>query len=282
VHAPAIAECPDVTFAGVWARGTESARALAEKHGVQAYEHLNELLRACDAVAFAVPPVVQAELGAFAAQAKKAVLLEVPIGGDQYGAEALTEAVLLNKVVSQVALTWRYTTAVRTFLATEVPRTHPQGGVGRVVVRARDRFVSPWWMERGVLFGVGPHLVDLLDAALGPVAIVRAHGEPDGWLGMLLEHGHDRFSEASLLATTGDEPIRAGVEIFGPGGAASVDPAAGVGPDTWLTMYREFAAAVQSGTPHELDVQRGLHVHHIVEEADTDLVRRAENTASRR
>jgi predicted dehydrogenase len=259
----------------------QPAQRLAEKFGVPAYQHLSELLHACDAVSFAVPPVVQAELAAFAAQAKKAVLLEVPIGADQAGAEALTEAVLLNKVVSQVGLTWRYTTVVREFLRAEVPHTHPQGGSGRVVVRAPDRFTSPWWLERGVLIGVGPHLVDLLDAALGPVAIVRAHGEPDGWLGLLLEHGHGRFSEASLLATTGDEPTRTDIEIFGPGGAASVDPAASVGPDSTLTMYREFAAAVQSGTPHELDVQRGLHVHQVVEEADTDLVRRAELTTSR-
>jgi hypothetical protein len=85
-----------------------------------------------------------------------------------------------------------------------------------------------------------------------------------------------------LLATTGDQPIRTDVEIFGSGGSAAVDPAAGVGLDSTLTMYREFAAAVRSGTPHELDVQRGLHVHHIVEEADTDLIRRAELVTSRR
>jgi hypothetical protein len=41
-------------------------------------------------------------------------------------------------------------------------------------------------------------------------------------------------------------------------------------------MYREFAAAVTSGTPHELDIERGLHLHRVVEEADTDLLRRAE------
>jgi hypothetical protein len=40
-------------------------------------------------------------------------------------------------------------------------------------------------------------------------------------------------------------------------------------------MFAEFAQAVERGTTPDLDVQRGLHLQRVVEEAQTDLIRTA-------
>jgi predicted dehydrogenase len=60
LHAPMLAGGPETTLAGVWARRPEAARALAEAHGSRAVGSLEELWEVCEAVAFAVPPDVQA------------------------------------------------------------------------------------------------------------------------------------------------------------------------------------------------------------------------------
>src|SRR4029450_14022349 len=69
----------ETTLAGVWARRPEAARALAEAHGARAVGNLEELWDSCEAVAFAVPPDVQAELATVAAGMGKHLLLDKPV-----------------------------------------------------------------------------------------------------------------------------------------------------------------------------------------------------------
>jgi predicted dehydrogenase len=277
VHAPYLASTPEIRFSGIWGRTPEAARRLAAQYDVTAYTRYGDLLDHCDAVSFAVPPAVQTFLAGAAAQKGRAVLLEKPIAGDLAGAEELAREVAAGGVVSQVALTWRYTLPVREFLTNAVPRTRPLGGVGRILsgalttAQAGQPPVQAWRLERGVLLDQGPDLVDLLDAALGRVIGVRAHGDPLGWVGLLIEHAGGRFSEASLCACADVEPPQAGVEVFGPGGTAVVDCAGAVGDDSYATMFDEFAAAVEHGTPHALDVDRGLRLQEILDNAETDL-----------
>ncbi|MCT2279575.1 MULTISPECIES: Gfo/Idh/MocA family protein [Micromonospora] len=133
VHAPALAGSPAVRFAGVWARTPGPVHEIADRHHVRPFDHFAELLDHCDAVAFAVPPRVQAELAAVAAQRGKSVFLERPMAGDIAGAEELVEAVQRTRVTSQLALAWRYSTEVRRFLHSEVKRIRPNGGAGRLI-----------------------------------------------------------------------------------------------------------------------------------------------------
>jgi predicted dehydrogenase len=126
-----------------------------------------------------------------------------------------------------------------------------------------------------VLLNLGPHLVDMLDAALGRIDTVRAHGDPRGWVGLMLEHADGRFSEASLTATAQVDAARAYVEVFGGGGSADIECEAAAGRDAFATMFAEFAQAAEQGVAPGLDVRRGLHLQSIVEEAQTDLIRTA-------
>jgi predicted dehydrogenase len=274
VHAPTLAASPGIRFAGIWARSPGPVRELAVRYGVQEYGRFIELVDHCDAVAFAVPPPVQAELAAAAAQRGKAVFLERPMAGDIAGAEQLAEAVALHHVISQLGLSWRYATAVRRFLNTEVKRVRPVGGAGRLVSGSHRPGgpVRAWRAERGVLRDQGADLLDLLEAALGPIVGVQAHGERRGWVGIMLDHQVGRYSEASMSATSGRDVFRAGIEIYGQGGEAGLDCTQASGPLTYRTMYREFADAVQRGGAPPLDAQHGLHLQRVIESADTDVL----------
>jgi predicted dehydrogenase len=272
-YAPALTGCPTVEFVGIWARSPNRLHRLAERYGVPAYDRYADLLDRCDAVVFAVPPAAQPELAATAALSGKAVLLGRPIATDEAGAEEAALAVANRNVVSQLALPWRYSAAVRSFL-TEVPRISPAGGTGRVVggAPAGEAPANPWRRALGALYAEGADMLDLLDAALGSVAHVHAHGDRRGWLGMMLDHLGGRFSEASLYWTGAAEPRRAEVEIFGPDGSAAIDCTGVVGPETFQTMVGEFAGAVRRAAPPALDVQRGLHLQRLIEAIETDLV----------
>jgi predicted dehydrogenase len=274
VHAVALAESPEIDFVGVWARNAAAGEALAGRYGVRAFVQFRDLLGNCDAVSFAVPPAAQSELGSLAARLGKSVLLEVPIGWDLDSAEDLTKAVVASGVVSQVAFTWRYTETVRLFLEELAPLTPPQAARGRVI-RARTeppRRTSQWRRERGLLLDVGPHVVDLLDAALGSIVEVDAGEDADGWVKLKLEHHLRGSSESSLSTGTGLDHDRAEFEFFGPDGATLVDCSDAEARADYGTMFAEFAGAVRTGDAHELDVRRGLHVQRVIEAADTKLL----------
>jgi predicted dehydrogenase len=267
VHAPVLADGPETTLAGVWARRPDAARALAGKFGAPAFERLDELFDHCDAVAFAVAPAAQAELAPRAARAGKALLLEKPLAEDLDGARRLVDVVEETGTVTQVMLSWRFTPAVREFLGS-VPALGPIAASGRFVCGAMlgGPFVSPWRLEHGALLDVGPHLIDLLAAALGPVVAVRAHGERARWVGLLLDHEGGAVSEASmsLVAAT---PDVAGVEVYGDEGSAAIDLSSVVGADTFATARREFVDAVRSKDPPPLDARHALRLQEIIARA---------------
>ncbi|TKJ19623.1 Gfo/Idh/MocA family oxidoreductase [Blastococcus sp. CCUG 61487] len=274
VYAPALETCPDVDFVAVWGRSPEPARRLAERHGAVPCPRFDDLLKRCSAVVFAVPPPVQAEYASTAAQHGCALLLEKPIAGDLTGAEQLTSAALRQKVPTMVALPWRHTDDVRRFLSTDVPDVDPAGGIRRVLssTPAGEAPAPPWRGARGVLRTYGADLLDLLEAALGPVVGMHAHGDPRSWVGMSLDHSVGRFSEASLYGGRTRGPDVAFVEVSGPRGTADIEALAGLGPNAYQGMVAEFAGTVADGRSHGLGIEHGLHLQRLVESAETDLV----------
>lgn len=271
VHAPALAAGPHTRLAGVWARRPEAAAELAAKHGVPAFERLEDLFDVCSAVAFSVPPAVQAELGILAAKAGKALLLEKPLAADLDGAKRLADAIGEAGVASQMVFTFRYSPVTRAFLE-RARAIEPFGGYAANISGALHGgpFATPWRLERGALLDVGPHMIDLLDAALGPVTAVRAHGDPLAWVGLLLEHESGAVSEASLsMAATGEVPPSR-VDVYGRKGNASL-PATELGDGLFTTMAAEFAETVRRGGGHPLDARHGLRLQEIIQEAERQL-----------
>ena len=272
VHAPVLAAHPRTRLAGVWARRPEAAAELANKHGTTAFDSVDALLDACDAVAFAVPPDVQADLAVRAAAAGKHLLLEKPIAGDLAAAEGLADAVDAAGVGSMVVLSWRYGASVRAFLD-EARAFDAIGGRGLFVSGALlgGMFATPWRLERGPLLDLGPHVVDLLDAALGPVTHVHADGDLLGWVDLALHHESGAVSSAALCASSALQPHRAGVELYSRAGVLEIDCTSAVGADAFATLADELATMVQSGGRHPLDVHRGLHLQRVLAQAEAQL-----------
>jgi predicted dehydrogenase len=269
-HAPALAAGPHTRLAGVWARRGEAAAALAEAHGVPSFTVLEDLFDACEAVAFCVPPDVQAELAMRAVRAGKAVLLEKPLGMDLDGARRLADAVDEAGVVSQMVFTLRYAAATRDFLA-RAREVDALGGLAVFVQSLREGpFATPWRLEHGALLDLGPHMVDVLDAALGRVVGVRAQGDPLGWLALTLEHEGGALSQVSLSMRGGGELPPAWIEVHGREGHARLEwpPAR---EEMFTRMTAEFATAVRSGAGHPLNARHGLRIQEILAAVESQL-----------
>ncbi len=271
-HAPLLAGGPETRLAGVWSRTSESATTLAGQHNVPAFATFAELLDHCDAVAFALPPNVQPQLAIEAAMRGKAVLLEKPLALDLTDAERLADAVGAAGVGSIVVLTYRFAESIRRFLA-EAESFEAWGGRGCFISGAFLGGVyasSPWRQEYGALFDVGPHVIDLLDAALGPVEHVQSHGDTNKWVGLLLQHAGGAVSEVSLSGRVAIEPSRTDVDLYGPTGRLTVSRDQPTG-DLLGTLRAEFAHVARTGERHPVDVQRGLHLQRIIAAAADQL-----------
>jgi predicted dehydrogenase len=125
--AAALATCASVRFAGVWGPIPTAAAALASGYQVADYEDYDDMLTRSAAVVFAMSPAAQPSLAAAAVRRGKAILVEAPIAADLAGAQELAKLVERGDVVSQVALPWRFATALRRFLDVDVPDAAPVG-----------------------------------------------------------------------------------------------------------------------------------------------------------
>ncbi|MEU8352629.1 Gfo/Idh/MocA family oxidoreductase [Streptomyces sp. NPDC048845] len=268
MHARMLAAGPETELTAVWARRPEAAREVAETYGARAAASYDELLGSCEAVAFAVPPAVQAGLAVTAARAGRALLLEKPLGPDLDSARALADAVAEAGVVSQLVLTKRYHPATRDFLAR---------AAGLEVTGARSCYLhggflggdlaTAWRLEHGALLDLGPHLLDLLDTAAGPVVSVRGTGDPRRWIELTCEHAGGAVSQASLSGAVNLPRVRTRVELFGPGEELVYDTAGLDHEECWPVLRAEFAAAVRAGRSTEIDAGRGLRLQGLLEQA---------------
>ncbi|GAA3343893.1 Gfo/Idh/MocA family oxidoreductase [Amorphoplanes nipponensis] len=269
MHGPVLAAGPETRLTAVWARRPEAAARLAAELGTHAAGSYEELLDGCAAVAFAVPPDVQAALAPRAARAGKALLLDKPIALDLDAARGLADAVAEHGVVSQLVLTKRYHPSTRAFLAAAAAF----GTTGARACYLHGAFLggamaTGWRLTRGALYDLGPHLLDLADAALGPVEELRATGDSRRWIELTCVHRGGAVSQLSLSGAVGLPSSRAGIALYGPAGELALDFGTVDHQECWPVLRAEFAAAVRSGVPHALDVRRGLMLQELLDRID--------------
>jgi predicted dehydrogenase len=266
MHGPVLAAGPQTRLTAVWARRADAAVQLAGRLGTYAARSYEELLDRCEAVAFAVPPDVQATLAPLAARTGKALLLEKPLALDLGAARALADTVAEHGVVTQLVLTKRYHARTREFLAAAAgfaaagARTHYLHGAF-----LGGAMATGWRLTLGALYDLGPHLLDLADAALGPIEQARAAGDSRRWIELTCRHRGGAVSQMSLSGAVGLPSSRAGIELFGPAGTLALDFGTVDHAQCWPVLRAEFAAAVRSGVPHTLDVRRGLMLQELLD-----------------
>jgi predicted dehydrogenase len=279
-HAPAIAGAPGGTLDAVWGRDAAAASSLAAEYGATAFADFGALLSAVDAVAFAVPPHVQAPLAARAAEAGKHLLLEKPIALSVDEADRLVAAVDSSGVASVVFFTLRFNAEIRAWLTDEHARGGWSGGgwCGGVALwlgaalQPGSPTDTPWRREKGGLWDLGPHVVSLLWTCLGPVSSVAAMPGADDVTHLVLRHESGATSTATVTLTA--PPAAAGNNLFVWGEAGrSVMPA---GPVDAVAALRVAVAELIScaeagGQEHPCDVRFGRDVVRVLAQAQAQL-----------
>jgi predicted dehydrogenase len=271
-HAPMLADSPDLALDAVWARRRPAADELAGRYATTAVDTFDELLDRCDAVVFSVPPDVQATLAPAAARAGRHLLLEKPLAMSLADAEAVATAADTAGVVTQLMLTYRFTTAVRDFLRAvaggEVHYVRTAWISGGALDGAP--FATPWRQAPGAaLLDVGPHTLDLAEAVAGPIAAVRA-AEYGGVLAMDTAHDGGAIGQVALSGTTPGArgPLEAeAATSTGRFRLANPTP----GEDVPARIAAEFAAAVRGEAHQAIDVHHGVRIQRLLAAAATAL-----------
>jgi predicted dehydrogenase len=219
VHAAGIAAHPQTELVGVWGRDPGKAATLAAQFGAQPFCDVDELIEAVDAVAFAVPPDIQAELAVRAAEAGRPMLLEKPLALTVEAADRIVQAVRAPTVVF---FTSRFDPGINDWFRTEVDRRRWDGGsvlmLASIFEPGNPFGESPWRQERGALWDIGPHALALLLPTLGQVEQVAAvRGQRDE-VHLALRHATGTASSVTVSLTAQAETTEA--LFWGEGGIA--------------------------------------------------------------
>lgn len=267
-YAPMLAEGPETVLAAVWARRLEAAQALAQPHGAEVCETIDALLDRCDAVAFAVPPDVQAELAVRAARARKALLLDKPLALDLHAAEALAREVATSGVVTQLMLTHRFRARTDDFLSqAQVFRARAARLAFLSSAFVRGPYATAWRRERGALHDLGPHAFDLLEAAVGPIESIVGRGDPREYVALSCRHAGGAVSELVLSGVARIEPTVFRLDLYGEQGALEFDAVAASVESPWAEVRRRFAESCRAGRSSAIDVNRGVEIQRLIERA---------------
>jgi predicted dehydrogenase len=276
-HATALAAHPDAELVGVWGRSLGRATELAEAFGARAYEDVDEMFADVDAVAFAVPPDVQAELAVRAAAHGCHLLMDKPVAFTTEAADRVVEAVDHAGVRSLVFFTRRFAANQADWL-TDVQQHHAwNSGYVRIyasIFEPGNPFgESEWRRTRGALWDVGPHALSILVPALGPVTHVIADRGLGDTVTVVLHHESGAASTMSLSLTAPPGSLGNTWQLFGEDRQTSM-------PEATTTPVEAMGACIsallteQPGRwQHPCDVRFGRDVVRILQAADQYLKR---------
>jgi predicted dehydrogenase len=272
-YAAALASTDGVEFAAVWGRDPRAAADLAAAYRATTHDDISAFLADVDAVAFAVPPDVQAPLATRAARAGKHLLLEKPVALDEADADRLVQAVEEAGVASVVFFTHRFRSDVRAWLADAAARGGWTGGAAvwlGSALRTSSPFNTPWRRDKGGLWDLGPHLVSLLWAALGPVRSVTADSGPAGVSYLILHHEDGAASTVTVTLAAAAED--SSLYLWGDPGRSDA-PMEILEPVVALrTALAELAANARAGqTRHPCDVWFGRDVGRVLAQAQRQI-----------
>lgn len=269
VHALGLARHTDAEFVGVWGRDPGKATELAATHGATAFADVEALFDAVDAVAFAVPPAVQAELALQAVAAGKHLLLEKPVATDPAAADRLLTAVEEAGVSTVVFFTDRFVPEREAWL-----RGRLDGGalgaradwLASLRTPQNPYAASMWRQQEGALWDVGPHALSALLPVLGPVVAVGGARGFDDLVSIVLTHENGATSTVQLSLTMPPEATRFSLEFYDaqgwharPDGSVDVVVAHQHAVTELVGQLREARTDHRCGVRFGRDVVRLLH-----------------------
>jgi predicted dehydrogenase len=276
-HGPGLRAADGVDLVGVWGRDPVKAAKLAGELGVAPYDDYAELLEAVDAVAFAVPPKIQATMALEAAAVGKHLLLDKPVANSLDDARALADEAAAEGIASVVFFTSRFAPETRAFFE-EIQATGGwKGGWARMLASldapGNPYVESPWRREaNGALWDVGPHALSNLSAMLGPIAELRAVGGEGDLVHLVITHesGATSTASVSLFAPPAGSNFETG--IWGETGTALLPRGETPAVESYQVAATELVAAAESGESHPVDVSFCTRVVELLADAQRQLI----------
>ena len=274
-HAPALACTEGTELTAVWGRDRQAAAGLAAEYQATPYHDVAAFLAGVDAVSFAVPPDVQAPIATQAAREGKHLLLEKPVALTGAAADDLVEAVEQAGVASVVFFTQRFQPDVRAWLAEVQARGGWIGGVSAWLgsaLRDSSPFNTPWRRDKGGLWDIGPHMISLLWASLGPVTSVTADHGPLDVTHLILHHQGGATSTTTLTLSAPEAADGLDVYVWGESGRLAA-PRGSLDQVAALSVaLGELTANARTGqTRHPCDVWFGRDVGRVLAEAQRQI-----------
>jgi predicted dehydrogenase len=271
VYAPVLVDHPDVELVGIWGRNPERVQRAAADAGVQGFADFGNLLEEVEAVAFAVPPDVQAPLAIQAAKARRHLLLEKPIATSSSAAAELARQATDSGVRSVVFFTSLFAPETRAWLDS-VRRTEGWYGGTAEWLAATFSPGSPyeeslWRQQKGGLWDVGPHAVAVLTVAVGRITSVVAYPGRLDLVHLVAEHEGGQTSTVTLTLRAPAAAAGTRVELGGEAGR-SIMPAV-EDPNTALAVAVDhLCRSVRDGGRTSPDVAFGAYVVDLLAEAE--------------
>ncbi len=269
---PGLHLAEDVEFVGVWGRDAAKTDSLAAALGVRAYADYDAMLGDVEAVAFSVPPDVQAELAIRAAQAGKHLLLDKPIALSPDKAHELVAAASANRAASVVFFTDRFVVEVRSWLTQISHEDGWRGGWARwfsALQEPGNPFgASPWRQELGALWDTGPHALSNLIATLGPISSVSAEAGAGDLVSLVLHHEAGQLSTATMTQFAPPAAASYELSLWGEQGIVQMPERPAGSQEVALALAaRELIAAALSGQSHEVDATYGARIVELLAQA---------------
>ena len=193
----------------------------------------------------------------------------LPAGVEQ--AQQLADAAAVTGVATIVMLTRRFAPETREWLANARTTGGWEGGDGLWLsgsLLGGDYSNSAWRHSDGAIADLGPHVLDLADAALGEITEVLAGTRSEnGLCQLMLRHGPGVTSTVALSLRTPGQP-EVSYRLFGTNGVSELAGRHTSGQDSYAVLLDEFTELAAAGrTEHPCDVRRGLHLQRVLEMA---------------
>lgn len=277
VHGTSVRRHPGVDFVGVWGRDARKTADAAHQLGTRPYADVDALLADVDALTFAVPPEVQADIATRAAKAGRHVLLEKPVATSVSDAARLKHAVDEAHVASIVFFTRRFVPATQAWLQ----HLDEQGGwdCGRVetaaTVEGGPFGASPWRHEKGGLWDVGPHALAQLVPVLGDVTSVVAGAGRRDQVHLVLMHAGGGSSTASLSLSVPKAATGNTMYFYGESGRETA-PSTPLDTAGIVSAHQAAVDALidqidRPGSGHPCDIRFGVRVVEILAAAEESI-----------
>ncbi|WP_328991067.1 Gfo/Idh/MocA family oxidoreductase [Kribbella sp. NBC_01245] len=275
-HGPGLQAAEGAELVGVWGRDAAKANALGDQLGVKGYDDYGQLLESVDALAFAVPPAVQATMAMEAAAIGKHLLLDKPVADTAEDAAALADEVAKEGLATVVFFTDRFNPEVRAWFAEAEQTGGWKGGWTRMLASldapGNPYANSPWRREqRGALWDVGPHALSNLTAVLGPITGLTAVSGEGDLVHLVLKHDGGATSTASLSLSAPPEGSNFDTGFWGSGGVISPPERSTPVVECFSLAVTELIAAAESGDSHPTDVVFGAQVAALLAGAEAQL-----------